>query len=553
MNLLTDHWLPVELRNGQHATISVADLGDASNPPVAFRLPRADFRFGATELLIGIFTALLTPETVGECRRLQRTPPGVDELQKQVAASPILPAFELDGDGPRFMQDFDAALTDGATHAPTALIIDGPGESTIAQNTDLFEKRQSAAQPVLSRTSAAIALFVLQSNAPSGGRGHRTGFRGGGPLTTIVIPHDNASLLDTIIANVQRGHTFKPAHLQRIFPWLAATRTSAPGDAPLAPADVHPLQAFFAMPRRIRLDFEDGGGRSCAISGGTDERVVVAYRRRAYGAKYSDVTMEHPLSPYRFDKKANRTLAIHPQRSGVQWDYFLGGVIGNAANRISPAATVTAYRDHGVGRTPTILAAGYATDNAKVEAYFQARLPLPVFGDEASRLKFDVAAARLVEASIIVARSTRAAIWHSKAESRNSFDGASSLISAADRTFWHDTEAEFLATITQWQSDLGGGKDVSPEWGSRWRRVLASTALRVFDHFVALDGGGSVKMLKDSSDRPVFRVAQQRRFLLGHLNGWSKSGKELFGKLGLPLPAPKSDQVPEAATPEAAQ
>ena len=50
----------------------------------------------------------------------------------------------------------------------------------------LLVKRGGA--PVLSRAAAAMALFTLQTYAPSGGAGHRTGFRGGGPLTTLALP-----------------------------------------------------------------------------------------------------------------------------------------------------------------------------------------------------------------------------------------------------------------------------------------------------------------------------------------------------------------------------
>jgi hypothetical protein len=33
-------------------------------------------------------------------------------------------------------------------------------------------------------------LFSLQLNAPSGGKGYRTGLRGGGPLTTLIELQD---------------------------------------------------------------------------------------------------------------------------------------------------------------------------------------------------------------------------------------------------------------------------------------------------------------------------------------------------------------------------
>ena len=65
------------------------------------------------------------------------------------------------------------------------------------------------------------------------------------------------------------------------------------------PVDVHPAQAFFGMPRRIRLVFEPNTeGVPCDLTGGVEPVVVRAYRSRNYGTNYVGWGGYHPLTPY---------------------------------------------------------------------------------------------------------------------------------------------------------------------------------------------------------------------------------------------------------------
>ena len=125
-------------------------------------------------------------------------------------------------------------------------------------------------------------------------------------------------------------------------------------------------------------------------------------------------------------------------------------------------------------------------------------------------------------------------------------NGSSSLIVAADQTFWRETSADFQAMIMRWTKELGATQQIDPAWAEDWRKRLMRAALTVFDQFVVLDGGAA-KILKDDKDRPVFRVAQQRGYLLAMLNGHSKAGREFFGKLGLTPLAQPSDSKEIAA------
>lgn len=91
-------------------------------------------------------------------------------------------AFQFGADSPSFMQDFEALKGDKVQVA--SLLPEIPGAQTTKFNKDHFIKR-GVTEHVCPHCSA-LALFSLQLNAPSGGKGYRTGLRGGGPMTTLI-------------------------------------------------------------------------------------------------------------------------------------------------------------------------------------------------------------------------------------------------------------------------------------------------------------------------------------------------------------------------------
>ena len=121
--------------------------------------------------------------------------------------------LNLDGDGPRFLQDFEE-LVSGAEPIER-LLIETPGDSTLRKNTDLLVHRDRVAR--LGRAAAAMALYTFQNWAPAGGAGNRTGLRGGGPLITLVLPPAAPSLWHVLWANVPPGQPPTAADLPRVF------------------------------------------------------------------------------------------------------------------------------------------------------------------------------------------------------------------------------------------------------------------------------------------------------------------------------------------------
>ena len=83
------------------------------------------------------------------------------------------------------MQDFSLKPEEAGLNSIAALLIESPGENALRNNSDHF--RQARQVECLCPDCAAPALFTLQTNAPAGGVGYRTGLRGGGPLTTLCF------------------------------------------------------------------------------------------------------------------------------------------------------------------------------------------------------------------------------------------------------------------------------------------------------------------------------------------------------------------------------
>ena len=293
-NLISSTWLPVIRASGQLDQIQPAHLTDGlrTDPIVDLHFARADFRCATMEFLIGLLTVAYPPGD--QWGKRWKRPPSSDELEAAFAA--VESVFAFGGDGPQAYQDFKDI--EAEARPIERLLIEAPGEATISKNTTLFVK--SGRVQVLSLSAAAVALLTLQTMAPAGGAGIRTSLRGGGPLTTLIIPNPPASLWHRLWANACSGE--RPpsrAKFPRIFPWLAPTRVSD-NDQITTPEDVDWRQVFFGMPRRIRLNLEQNVDRTpCDLTGIIEDIIVRTYRTLPHGYRCSTVTKTDYANPQR--------------------------------------------------------------------------------------------------------------------------------------------------------------------------------------------------------------------------------------------------------------
>ncbi len=180
-NLITTKWLPVIYRDGTRGKIAPLDLADENILDLI--LPRPDFQGAAWQFLLGLLQTSLAPKDAESWEDIWED--GLTAEAIRNALAPLEKLFEFGPDTPSFMQDFEPL--DGESVALALLLPETPGAQTLKLNKDHFIKRGTTEK--FCPHCAALALFSLQLNAPSGGKGYRTGLRGGGPMTTLLELH----------------------------------------------------------------------------------------------------------------------------------------------------------------------------------------------------------------------------------------------------------------------------------------------------------------------------------------------------------------------------
>ncbi len=540
-DLRTARWIPWRRRDGTVTWGPIAMLTDyvcvepsaAANPVVAVATPRADFDAALQEFLIGMLTVAMAPRDETAWRERWDSPPSSAELQGALDALPN--AFDLDAeDGPRFLQDFSAADLAGQVARPIdRLAIDSPGDESAKQGTVLFVKPERFV--ALGRPAAAMALITMQTYAPAGGSGHRTSMRGGGPLTTIADPRVAASgvaaeeqpLWEMLWMNVETREAWSErgtdgAADARTFPWLAPTRVSDNKRPPVTPVEAHPLQAYFGMPRRIRLEFGDAG--RCGLTGREEERTATGFRTKNYGVEYA--TWKHPLSPH-YESKGE-WLPVHPQPDGLSWrDGPQLSLRQSIAGR-EPAAVIVnaARRAKSLRRGEVRLHAfGFDMDEMKARGWATGVQPLFALENDGADAQQWLAtlSGRLVDATVVAASAMSMAI---KAALFERVEDAAGDYVVPKQQLWAKTESHFFGAVRD-AVERGLDLESVSDARRRFHAPLRDVVLTLFDQAVPM------------SNMPVTalqRGVRARHNLTGTLAGYGKLGQKLFEALNLPQP-----------------
>lgn len=553
MNLLDEAWLPVRLHGGGREWVAPHQLSD---PRLAgFDADRADFNGALAQFAIGLLQTCSPVDSASAWRRTFEQPPDADTLRAWFA--PHAAAFVFDGDGARFMQDFELRAGDAEPSDIGALLIEAPGENTVKNNGDHFVKRGRIQR--LCPHCAALSLFTLQLNAPAGGAGHRTGLRGGGPLTTLLVADgaggDRRSLWHTLWLNVQPRSVFaddeddgdavgsQARHL--IFPWWAPIGAIQPDDGETAPAQTHPLHVFWAMPRRMRLDFDAVVPGRCSLCGRDSPTLLAQYVTRNQGLNYKG-PWRHPLSPYYQAKEG--LLPLHPQPGGLGYRHWLGWVLGQRSDKrvVERAAVIEQFFKlglaHKMGLSLRLWAFGFDMDNMKARCWYDATMPLYALEDCGLEVQTELRdeVGSWLAAAELAAACVRGAVkdaWFG-AEGRGD-------LSFIDAAFWSRTEPAFYRLLSERIAAAREGR-VGDRLASAttWQTEIRAAALRLFDR--ELVGSAAIERQNPA------RVAQAHQKLRASLDG-----PKLRAALGLPAkskpeskPEPKSTKA--SARPAAA-
>ncbi len=479
MNLINDHWIPVIRQNHQLDVIAPWQIAEIDNPVVEIAAPRPDFQGALYQLLIGLLQTAFAPEDEDQWDEYWQEPPAATELEAQLQQLAF--AFELENpQGAAFLQDFD--LIDGENKTIAALFIEAPGGKTIKDNLDHFIKRDTINQ--LCPSCTAAALFTLQTNAPSGGVGHRVGLRGGGPLTTLIIPKAATSTLwQKLWLNVQNQEEIETAKTldAHVLPWLGKTRLSDKGQI-TTPVDVHPLHAYWGMPRRIRLT-DKTQDADCDVCGKPAAELYQGFKTKNYGTNY-DGAWVHPLTPYRFDpKKVNFPLSLKGQQGGLGYRHWLGLAMQDEDTG-DKAASVVQFYNQERGRQLSdrgkagLWCFGYDMDNMKARCWYESRFPVYYLSD-VQRTNLTRWGKELIDAAkeaVKLLRSEVKAAWFRRPED------AKGDMSQIDAQFWQATEADFYLILEQLAALPADTGQAPSGIYSHWFETLKKQLFAVFEN-----------------------------------------------------------------------
>ncbi len=533
-DLRTEPWIPFQRRSGRvvWSTLSaLTEAIDSDDPIIAIGSGRSDFDGALAEFLIGMLTVALAPADDEDWARRYHAPPTPVELQ---AAFDALPgAFQLIGDGPRFLQDATASdFAHESVGDVEQLLIEAAGDQTIRNNADLFVKRDRF--PALGPAAAAIALLTLQSYAPAGGRGHRTSLRGGGPLTTLADPRrpDHARgiashqqpLWQLVWANVRTTRELEklPGAALRepalTFPWLSVTRTSEK-DRATTPGDGNPCQMYFAMPRRVRL--EVGAAGQCAMTGSYVPFTIIGYRARPFGVKYEG--WFHALSPY-YESK-DQWLPVHGQPGGIGWRDWYAYTLQSPVSTTKPAATVLAFENRRAALlgldSLEVRAFGYDMDNMKARSWVNGTMPAFAVRDEQRQRVMTSLAVQCTSLVDLLSSLLSGCIKRAQFASPDDVKGDLSQGRAA---LWAETESAFYEVLRATASRLQLDEAMITATLRDFYNNAATIARSVFTLTCPTEG---VK-----TDR-LKRTIDQRFALEMMLRGRGKMGAKLFASIGV--------------------
>lgn len=481
INLIQDSWIPAIRTDGTRCLIAPWQIGEKENPVTELVAVRPDFQGALYQFLLGLLQTVAAPEDGEEWAEYYETAMTAEQLK--VMFSELEPAFELFSDvgSPAFLQDLQ--LNEGEAKPIAGLLIEAPGGKTIKDNLDFFIK--SGRVNHICPSCAAQALFTLQTNAPSGGVGHRVGLRGGGPLTTLLRPVGASSLWQKLWLNVMDQSVELNLATERlsasIFPWLGETRVSDKTGAATFPEDVDPLQMYWGMPRRIRLELSEQACQ-CDLCGEHVEQSVSQFVTRNYGVNYDGAWM-HPLTPYRIDPKNKQLpLSLKGQKGGLSYRHWLGLTLTDEENGDKAAKVISdfyRYKETHLTNPIQLWCFGYDMDNMKARCWYEQMMPVLQLSAEQALLvqnqaQYFVNAAR--DSAQLLRNHVKQA-WYRRPKD------VGGDITFVDAEFYQATSVQFYALLNQYVVYIRSHTEPSDEFNHRWYQCLNQTLNKLFGLF----------------------------------------------------------------------
>ena len=524
MNLLEDAWIPVKRKSGKSDIIAPWQITDTDDPVLSLHAVRPDFNGALLQFLIGLLQTAMPPKDYDKWVDWLEEPPLPELLQEKFM--PYMEAFNLDGDGPKFMQDYDQL--ENKPWPIEWLLIDAPTKNTLKENRDLFVKKNQVNG--VCPACLATALYTLQINAPGGGAGYHTSIRGLSPLTTLVVldpkqQEDDCysekleeSLWRNIWLNVLQEKVMSVplnsglSEHKDIFPWLAPTRTSKKkAGVQTSPLDTHPLQIYWAMPRRIRIDWGKTIPGDCGLCGIYSHSLVSQYVTQQYGVDYTG-PWQHPLAPYQVIDNQGDISPKKVPREGLIYHHWLGLIEKSDVD--IPAKVVRRYQKvlKQAKEQFRLYVFGYEIiKNNKANCWYETTFPLYLIQEEI-RETFTARVQTLTLTAEKTAEALRTCIKEAWFKRPGDARGDTSFLTQA---FYQHTEPFFFKAVQQLIQKIPQKTDIEILQG--WHSTLRRSGLQLFDYW-AEQG--------DISESDPRRIAVAREKLLKSFN--SKNIREIL-------------------------
>ena len=253
------------------------------------------------------------------------------------------------------------------------------------------------------------------------------------------------------------------------------------------PLDTNPLQMYWGMPRRIKVQWQSNVSGHCDLCHANADQLVTHYLTKNYGINYTGA-WQHPLSPYRINK-ANDLIAVHAQPGGITYQHWSHLAL-NGDNNSKNAQVVKRYHTFLSGFNAEqknngkeqfrLTAFGYDMDNMKARCWYENTFPLITTADDI-RTDFANRVQSLTAAAVDFAGFTQSCIkdaWFKRPagrERRYVLSEASLLpniqkINSISRSKLLPAKIEMTD---------GSDKDILRQW----HKTLQETAFQLFDYW----------------------------------------------------------------------
>lgn len=454
-NLLFDPWIPVKTRHGKNKPIKAYEI--VQNDIIALDAPRADFNAALMQFLIGLLQTVFAPENPRVWRKLFSQPPSENELKKKFEG--IKPAFYLDSDGYRFMQDA-LAISTGKIRPIEEMVFGAPGESGKDKNQDHFIKQNDI--DGLCYSCAASTLLTANIFAEDGGQGYFQSMRGNGFVSTLLNIDENQSeisLWKNLWLNILENNVDNELALQETYYWFKnfpdkcqvdkldkietdinnlkvkkkqnksknekkqietkinqleiETKKVKKEIGDLSEKIIYPansnLQVYWAWMRRFLLDTENTIEGQCSLCS-TNGKLIRNFFKTNKGYKYpkEEWQNKHPFSPskkYQREhynknnlKYKDKMLAIEMTQNGLPYTRWQDFVI--QTEKQTPAKVISRHlRERHSDEQLIIWSFGYAMDSNSPKGWYESKTPFYLLKNKEQREIFEVEIDRYIQAA----------------------------------------------------------------------------------------------------------------------------------------------------------